>query len=1179
MTTRAYFLAGCAVLAGLTAFGQTVPVPNASFEEGDAAPAHWTLSGGTGSWATESAEGQHAVAVTGSGAAGDNNYWRSEQLALEPFAVYRLQFKARRISGGGGCPISGPIFCNRDLQDLADQWTPYTSIFITPTELTPEQNWIRFGQWEVNGAVAYDAIELVRAQPVYTKARGITLGEGERIDGVKYAFTAPLSGLSANQSRPLEVNHFGFNTLRFVFDERSEVVYRHEIGHVKQTSASVEVNVGNNAGAVLRVQAGKDGKAWRDIGTVTGQQTASFDLPSELLPSAQVWIRLSLQAGNSPGSLQVYGYAYRATLEKDCGKIEGKTYFMAVPQTDPRLQVLFESVGDAQPGAQSTFVANVFDVTSLPVTLWPSLTFTLSDGTVSRREGQPQSIRRTFGGMRANDNEPRLYPAARIRIPYETPGVGVIQMDFSLGSETPYKAETAFRIPDFYNSGYGEYLPQATDRVGLWWASSGWKIWQNRSMPKMPGTALRIKTARNEAEAAQLVVRPQQALSGFTVSPDALTGPNGASIPASCIDLLRVRYVDIVQPSDGTGVAAPWPDPLPPFKNPITLEAGKNQPIWVRVKAPVDAPAGAYSGLLHLKAEGYAADVPMEVTIFDFALPDRMSCTTAFGFNPDSAFRYHKVSEPAQRHQVYDQYLSALAAHHIGPYNPAAIDPFVVNWPALTYDGGTQDRGEKHGGEASVRLEDANPKANVSVSFKQAFPIPEKGIRLRFWYKTQAPAQQCLVSLAHLDANGAWMSGRNNDLLLQGDGQWQLFEREITEFPEGAKQFRVSLAPVSYVEDGSTTGTAWFDELSIVDAGSGAVQLEEQFEPRTPDQLKPVFDWTAWDAAMQRARDVYHFNGVSVPIPGLGGGTFFERSEPSLLGYGENTPEYKSAFTNYCQALEAHLRDKGWLKDSYVYWFDEPDPKDYAFVMNGFRKIKEAAPGIGRMLTEQVEPELAGGPNIWCPLTPEFKQAAADERRAQGDRFWWYVCTGPKAPYATLFIDHPGAELRVWLWQTWQRHIEGVLVWDTNYWTSEAAYPDAAHPQNPYQDPMGWTVGYGIKPGTKAPWGNGDGRFLYPPEAAADGNPPEPVMEGPVDSFRIEMLRDGIEDYEYLVMLDRLIAKHAAKLSPEDTVRYKELLEVPKEISSDITHFTTDPAPIEQRRQTIAQAIETLSKL
>ena len=74
---------------------------------------------------------------------------------------------------------------------------------------------------------------------------------------------------------------------------------------------------------------------------------------------------------------------------------------------------------------------------------------------------------------------------------------------------------------------------------------------------------------------------------------------------------------------------------------------------------------------------------------------------------------------------------------------------------------------------------------------------------------------------------------------------------------------------------------------------------------------------------------------------------------------------------------------------------------------------------------------------------------------------------------------------------------------------------------------MGYVSGYGVPQGTKQYWGNGDGRFLYPPEAAAAPglSGPDPVIAPPVSSIRWEMLREGIEDYEYLCLLRELLAK------------------------------------------------------
>ena len=51
-------------------------------------------------------------------------------------------------------------------------------------------------------------------------------------------------------------------------------------------------------------------------------------------------------------------------------------------------------------------------------------------------------------------------------------------------------------------------------------------------------------------------------------------------------------------------------------------------------------------------------------------------------------------------------------------------------------------------------------------------------------------------------------------------------------------------------------------------------------------------------------------------------------------------------------------------------------------------------------------------------------------------------------------------------------------------------------------------------------------------------NRPE-TIEPPVSSIRWEMLREGIEDYEYLVLLRELIAKKRSSLAPEQVSQYE----------------------------------------
>jgi hypothetical protein len=263
------------------------------------------------------------------------------------------------------------------------------------------------------------------------------------------------------------------------------------------------------------------------------------------------------------------------------------------------------------------------------------------------------------------------------------------------------------------------------------------------------------------------------------------------------------------------------------------------------------------------------------------------------------------------------------------------------------------------------------------------------------------------------------------------------------------------------------------------------------------------------------------------------------------------------------------------LDKAVAYPFDEPNVKDYPFVKDQLRLIKEDFPGLRRMVpTHLDQAEFVGYIDYWCPKLDLFNPNFAQERQKAGDISTWYICVSPRAPYIGSFIDRPATDMRVWLWQSWQNELQGILVWRANYWTSKNAYPNSL--QNPYVDSMSWNEGYGTQVGEKRAWAAGDGRFLYPPEACFDGSQ-RPVLDGPVSTIRIEAQRDGIEDYEYLVLLKRLLAEKGYTLGADEAARYAKLIEVPATISGGLATYTTDPAPIAARRQEVARAIEKLT--
>lgn len=157
---------------------QVISLPNSSFEQGETTPEGWSLSSGQGEWLKgDDADGERAIAVTGNG--DDSNYWRSASFPFAPSATYQIAFRARNLDAAEGTPVTGPVFCNRDLGRIAAEWTEYRSIFVTPAAVDTGNAWVRFGQWHADGAIAFDQVELTQAQPLYVKEEGIVLGEGE----------------------------------------------------------------------------------------------------------------------------------------------------------------------------------------------------------------------------------------------------------------------------------------------------------------------------------------------------------------------------------------------------------------------------------------------------------------------------------------------------------------------------------------------------------------------------------------------------------------------------------------------------------------------------------------------------------------------------------------------------------------------------------------------------------------------------------------------------------------------------------------------------------------------------------------------------------------------------------------------------------------------------------------
>lgn len=151
-----------------------------------------------------------------------------------------------------------------------------------------------------------------------------------------------------------------------------------------------------------------------------------------------------------------------------------------------------------------------------------------------------------------------------------------------------------------------------------------------------------LEAARNEWEPYQIAFAGSTdgvTITGLTASD--LVGPGGAFIPASQSFLYAEPSIDVPMPSSIEGDSGEWPDPLVPFVDliygeprdvlPVTVPMFEVRVFWVDVLVPTDAAPGDYAGSLHVTSSRGDFDVPVQLHVFDFALPSTPSLRTMFG--------------------------------------------------------------------------------------------------------------------------------------------------------------------------------------------------------------------------------------------------------------------------------------------------------------------------------------------------------------------------------------------------------------------------------------------------------------------------------------------------------------------------------------------------------------------
>ncbi len=241
------------------------------------------------------------------------------------------------------------------------------------------------------------------------------------------------------------------------------------------------------------------------------------------------------------------------------------------------------------------------------------------------------------------------------------------------------------------------------------------------------------------------------------------------------------------------------------------------------------------------------------------------------------------------------------------------------------------------------------------------------------------------------------------------------------------------------------------------------------------------------------------------------------------------------------------LVENGCVDRAIIYIGDETD--DFKAVREKAVSIRRQWPKL-RIMVGGSKPreELIGYVDVWDPitfggLTYNFDPESARQAVERGEEVFWYTCVGPRAPFANIYNDHPLTAIRALWWQAWKYGITGFEYWWFNWWRPNLALSRGSQP---------WPLGNRAKWDSRSyDWANGDGLLVYP---GPNGRP--------LASLRLSILRDAIEDWEVLFLLQRAVEKANAEPSgiPTSLIRdATELLRVPAEITADLTHWSEDP--------------------
>jgi len=385
-----------------------------------------------------------------------------------------------------------------------------------------------------------------------------------------------------------------------------------------------------------------------------------------------------------------------------------------------------------------------------------------------------------------------------------------------------------------------------------------------------------------------------------------------------------------------------------------------------------------------------------------------------------------------------------------------------------------------------------------------------------------------------------------------------------------------------YVPKGQPAGT-YTGELTIQETGRPVrvpVTLEV-FDFELTDESHTETAFTLWSGYIAEAHHVagdaawamtqkYYWDSIEhrltpsyLPIPTDSPEQYVKDAIPYLENpkvSAVRLPFYRNADGTYDEAKMKYivdaLRERGLLGKTYYYIseIDEPAADKYPRVEEISAMLNRIAPDVRHFVTTQPVNELTGSVHNWVALINKYDEPFARRLQAQGDHVWWYTSVVPKHPYPTYHLDDDLLGSRLLSWEQMDYGVEGTLYWATTIFKkyNGREYVD----RDEWTDPLAY------------PGANGDGYLFYPGYDVG--------IDGPVDTLRLENLREGAEDYEYLWTLKQRLQERAAKLGIAGFDADAALRPYYDRLYTNMRDYNPDGSVLAQVRRDVADLIEKL---